>query len=119
MHKEDKDKNQQQKNMTHPLETTDQWDGLSDVWRELLGKREYEKPISAFPSDVPIPTLEVDPWSALLQANGVEVVDLQSIHLQISDQEVEQMLQVMHDNPDTRGDTSPPNDNQNAQSQSS
>ena len=95
MHKEDKDKNQQQKNMTHPLETTDLWDGLSDVWRELLGKREYEKPISAFPSDVPIPTLEVDPWSALLQANGVEVVDLQSIHLQISDQEVEQLLQVM------------------------
>lgn len=97
MHKETKDENKQQKKTVLPSEATDQMEGLSDVWRELLGNRGYEKLGPAFPGDTPIPTLEVDPWSALLQANGVEVVDLQSMHLQISDQEVEQLLQVMHE----------------------
>src|SRR5436189_4656129 len=110
MHEENKNQNMQQENASLPPEILAQLEGLSDVWRELLGNRVSERPSLASPADTPIPLLAADPWSALLQANGVEVVDLQHVHLQISDQEVEQMLQVMHDNPDTRGDTSPPND---------
>ena len=105
MHKENKDENKQQEYISQSSERisgmeifcTPPLDQLSDVWRELLGNHGNEKLVPAFPSDVPIPTLEVDPWSALLQANGVEVVDLQHIHLQISDQEVEQLLEVMPD----------------------
>ena len=105
MHKENKNEHKQQENVSHPPETTDgrgesctpSVDQLSDVWRELLGNSGREKLAPAFPSDTPIPTLEVDPWSALLQANGIEIVDLQRIHLQISDQEVEQLLEVLPD----------------------
>ena len=100
MHEENKAEDKQQKNIFLPPETIDQLDKLSDVWRELLGNRVYEKPLSDFPDDAAIPTLEVDPWSALLKANGIEIVDLQRMHLHISDQEVEQMLQVMPDDPE-------------------
>jgi hypothetical protein len=95
MHKENKDEKEQQKNVFLPPEIMDQLDELSDVWRELLGNRAYEKQLPALPDDAAIPTLETDPWSALLQAHGIEVVDLQHMHLEISEQEVEQMLQVM------------------------
>ena len=103
MHKENKNEIKQQEDVSHPPETTGlreepyalPLDQLSDVWRELLGNRGNEKLVTAFPSDAPIPTLEVDPWSALLQAKGTEIVDLQRIHLQISDQEVEQLLEVL------------------------
>jgi len=103
MHKENKNEIKQQENVSHPPETTGlreepyaaSLDQLSDIWRELLGNRGNEKLVTAFPSDAPIPTLEVDPWSALLQAKGTEIVDLQRIHLQISDQEVEQLLEVL------------------------
>ena len=104
MHKENKDENKRQENVSLPPATMDHLGELSDVWRELLGSRVYEKQLSAFPGDMPIPTLDVDPWSALLQASGVEIVDLQHMHLQISDQEVEQILQVMPDDPDNRDD---------------
>ncbi len=56
--------------------------------------------IAGASSEATLPTLEVDPWSALLHAQGVEVVDLQHIHLSISDQEVEQMLQIMQEQPE-------------------
>jgi hypothetical protein len=111
MHKENKDENKQQESVSLPSETTDgkeesgtpPLDELSDVWRELLGNRVHEKYL---PIDTPIPTLDVDPWRALLQASGVEVVDLEHMHLEISDQEVEQILQVMPADPDNR-DKSP------------
>src|SRR5262249_27624290 len=106
--------NTQQENASLPPEILGQLEGLSDVWHELLGSRVSERSSLASPTDTPIPLLAVDPWSALLQANGTEVVDLQHVHLQISDQEVEQILQVMHDNPDIKGDTSPPKDDQNS-----
>ena len=113
MHKENKHENKQQKNISHPPEITDggedsripltdpPQDQLSDVWRELLGDRGNERLAPTFLGDAPIPTLEVDPWSVLLQANGIEIVDLQRINLQISDQEVEQLLEVMHDEPES------------------
>lgn len=66
---------------------------LSDAWLELLGKH----------TDIPqasngtIPALESDPWSSLLHTNGVKTVDLQKVHLPMSDQDVEQLLHHMQD----------------------
>ena len=102
MHKENNNQNRQPENMPPPPGVIDRLDELSYVWRELLGSRAYEGPLTAVPGDAPIPTLDAYPWSALLQAHGVEVIDLQHIHLHISDQEVERLLQVMHDDPDNR-----------------
>ncbi len=72
---------------------------LSDVWRELLGASlaEIDAPESAV--DALVSALESDPWSALLRAKDVEVVDLQQVHLHMSDQDVEQALQVMQEHP--------------------
>ncbi|GCE25923.1 hypothetical protein KDA_14070 [Dictyobacter alpinus] len=77
---------------------------LSETWRELLGQRapggpEQEKsdPEGQKGTESSIPTLESDPWSTLIQAKGVEIVDLHKARLQISAQEVEQMLQVMQE----------------------
>lgn len=46
-----------------------------------------------------IPTLKSDPWSSLIQAKGVEIVDLHKTRLPISDQEVERLLKVMEEYP--------------------
>lgn len=73
---------------------------LSEVWQELLGGLPGEDEASTIPEEAAIPTLESDPWSELIQAQGVEVVDLQTVHLQMSDQELEQVLQVMQEEPD-------------------
>ena len=102
MHKENNTENKRQENVTFSHEVMDQLGELSDVWRELLGSRVYEKQLSAFPGNMAVPILDVDPWSVLLQAKGVEIVDLQHMHLQISDQEVEQILQVIPDDPDNQ-----------------
>ncbi len=72
---------------------------LSDVWRELLGNSSAEVEASQNSVEVVVPELESDPWSALLQANDTEVVDLQQVHLHMSDQDVEQALQVMQEHP--------------------
>ena len=110
MHKENQNENRQQTNLSLPSktnsetnsETNDGVNELSEVWRELLGNRANGTSLSDLPADMPIPTLEVDPWSALLQAKGIEIFDLQQIHLKMSDQEVEQMLEVMQDEPNAR-----------------
>ena len=77
---------------------------LSAAWQELLGRQtpgaskqssgdsEHQDKDQGV-----IPTLESDPWSTLIQAKGVEIVDLHKTRLQISDQEVEQMLEVMQE----------------------
>jgi hypothetical protein len=78
---------------------------LSQVWRELLGEA-HAQPV-ARPAEGIIPTLENDPWSALVHADGTEVVDLQKLDLHMSDQDVERVLQVMQDQP-----ASPPNKDQ-------
>jgi hypothetical protein len=75
---------------------------LSEVWRELLGQS--VEPVPAKPADGNIPTLESDPWSELVQVEGTEVVDLHSIRLQMTDQDVEQALQVMQEQPDASPD---------------
>lgn len=72
---------------------------LNEVWRELLGQS--VEPVSAKPADGNIPALESDPWSELEHAEGTEVVDLHSIRLQMTDQDVEQALQVMQEQLDS------------------
>jgi hypothetical protein len=75
---------------------------LNDVWRELLGQS--VDPVSAKPADGGIPTLESDPWNELEHVEGTEVVDLHSIRLQMTDQDVEEALQIMQEQPETGPD---------------
>ncbi len=79
---------------------------LSAVWQELLGVHPQAE--QAPPGDPGIPTLEKDPWSSLAHANGIEVVDLQKQHLHISDQEVEQVLELMQEQPAPEDGDEPP-----------
>lgn len=75
---------------------------LSPVWQELLGGRVNEP---ATPGEIGIPILESDPWWELLHENGVEIIDLQKKHLQMSDQDLERVLQIMQEQAaDTRQD---------------
>ncbi len=64
----------------------------SEVWLELLGKQ-TDTPVASST----VPALKSDPWRSLLLTNGVKVVDLQKVHLPMSDQDVEQMLQGMQE----------------------
>ncbi len=66
---------------------------LSDAWLELLGKQTE----TSMASNNAIPALESDPWSSLLHSYGVKAVDLQKVHLPISDSDVEQLLHCMQD----------------------
>lgn len=70
---------------------------LSDVWRELLGGRETE--VSPTSPEAPVPTLKSDPWSELLRAKDIEAIDLQQVQMHLSDQDVEQALQIMQEQP--------------------
>lgn len=72
---------------------------LSEIWQELLGSRLGEQAQTSS-SEATIPVLASDPWSALLHAKGVEMVDLHEVHLHMSDQDVEQALQIMQEQPD-------------------
>jgi hypothetical protein len=73
---------------------------LSQAWQELLGHDPGDTAPTAIPGGAAIPTFESDPWSALLHRKGVEIVDLQKVHLQISDQDLEQVLQIMQEQSD-------------------
>ncbi len=66
---------------------------LSDAWLELLGKQTD----TFIASNSTIPALESDPWSSLLHSNGVKTVDLQKVHLPMSDSDMEQLLHRMRD----------------------
>ena len=71
---------------------------LSNVWRELLGLSQDENSKSAGdPDQQAIPTLEGDPWQKLLEAENIELVDLQQVHIPVSEGEVEQMLELMQE----------------------
>ncbi len=67
---------------------------LSPVWRELLGGR-INDPVPQ--EELGIPVLDSDPWRELLHEHGVEIIDLQKKHLQMSDQDVEEVLQIMQE----------------------
>jgi ketopantoate reductase len=85
---------QQENDQTSDMSTTNNM--LSEVWQQLLGNRPLNADTLAALRES-IPTLASDPWSALLQAKGVEVVDLEQLHLHLSDQDLEQMLQLMQE----------------------
>lgn len=70
---------------------------LSMIWQELLGNHVPSSNGQILSSEVIIPTLDSDPWSELLHSQDVEIVDLQKVHLHVSDQDVEQALQVMQE----------------------
>ncbi len=70
---------------------------LSNVWLELLGLRPGENSVPIAPDQQAIPVVEGDPWRKLLQAENIELVDLQQVHLPISEREVEQLLQLMRE----------------------
>lgn len=79
------------------------FDELSDTWQKLIGshpsREETNTKIVIMPSE-----LADDPWSELLQAQGVEIVDLQrqrlqEIQISLSELELEQALQIIQEQP--------------------
>ena len=91
-------------------------DTLSETWHELLGIHPLETLVgvegvegvegvtaSAVPIGLSEPSsLVEDPWSELLHAQGVEMVDLQrsglaTVHVSLSEVEVEQVLQIIQE----------------------
>jgi hypothetical protein len=105
-----------QENLANQVDPT-----LSDAWRELLGlSNEATASTDAQPlhsranpcgspgaeSDpqpevgAEIPTLTNDPWAALQHGQGIEIVDLQQVHMQaLDDLDLEQALQFMQEHP--------------------
>ncbi|SRR5881396_1733420 len=80
---------------------------LNDTWRKLLGLSAIDSMDTQADAHLPVtPTIvQSDPWSQLLHAQGVEMVDLQHLRLSptqisLSDREVEQALQIMQEQPD-------------------
>ena len=69
---------------------------LSETWQQLLGNSPLDAETLAALRES-IPTIDSDPWSALLHAKGVEVVDLTQVHLDITDSDMEQLLQLMQE----------------------
>lgn len=69
---------------------------MSDIWRELLGNSAI-KTETAPPDEVEVPTLKSDPWSELLQSRDVEIINVQQVHLHMSDRDVEAALQFMQE----------------------
>jgi hypothetical protein len=82
---------------------------LSNVWRELLGLHRDENSTAVDSDQQIIPMLEGDPWQKLLEAENIELVDLQQVHIPVSEGEVELMLELMQEQT-TQG----PNDGKDA-----
>ncbi|HEV2474042.1 MAG TPA: hypothetical protein VGS41_15300, partial [Chthonomonadales bacterium] len=55
---------------------------LSAAWRALLGLEDSPSEPGAANDAPGAPVLKNDPWSALLQTQGIEAVDLQKLHMQ-------------------------------------
>ena len=76
-------------------------DELSDTWRELLGSHRIEEGVSI--EQITMPCLPAqDPWSQLIHAQGIELIDLQHLHMHekqmsLSELEVEQALQFIQE----------------------
>jgi hypothetical protein len=79
-------------------------DELNGTWRNLLGINDcslaYENATEN--SVQPAEPVVADPWSELLHAQGIELIDLQQYHPQkvqvsFSEQEVEQALQFLQE----------------------
>ncbi len=72
---------------------------MSDIWYELLGDSRIQIETTLPESEATLPTLKSDPWGELLQTRDVEIIDLQQLHLHMSDQDVEMALQIMQEQP--------------------
>ncbi len=73
---------------------------MSTAWRALLGL-EASAPAQVAPTSA-APVLTNDPWSALLQTQGVQVIDLQQFHTQtarsiLDEREVELALDIIQE----------------------
>ena len=85
------------------LEEYDQYVGLSDAWNELLGV--HSLGVVAIPNiTAVVPPVASDPWNELLHAQGIEIIDLQQVHLHtidapLNDFDVEQALHYMQELP--------------------
>lgn len=85
---------------------------LSDAWRQLLGMEAQASSLLAAPnqlivadagSEEGVLVLSNDPWTQLIHAQGVQVVDLQQAHLHpaqasVADSDVEHALDIMQEN---------------------
>ncbi|HLX55949.1 MAG TPA: hypothetical protein VKR83_02900 [Ktedonobacteraceae bacterium] len=85
---------------------------LSDAWRQLLGMEAQASPVpvsseQASAADAGaqegVLVLSNDPWTHLIHAHGVQVVDLQQAHLHpaqasAGDSDVEHALDFMQEN---------------------
>jgi len=84
-------------------EEYDQYAGLSDAWNELLGI--HSLGVQAVPNiSAVVPPVASDPWNELLNAQGVQVIDLQELHLHttdayLNDLDLEQVLRFMQELP--------------------
>ncbi|HEX4206611.1 MAG TPA: hypothetical protein VHZ51_20920 [Ktedonobacteraceae bacterium] len=74
----------------------DERQDLSETWQELLGLAREPQQHDA-PTEEPMPGLTSDPWNELARAQGTEVVDLHAIQWQVSDQDIEQALEIMQE----------------------
>lgn len=70
---------------------------LSETWQQVLGGHSTYSHVPRDSAEATIRSVNVDPWYALAHAKGVEIIDLQQFHLHLSDQDVEQVLQVMEE----------------------
>lgn len=97
----------------YTMESCQANDMLSEIWHELLGTHSLKTQVvdeggeGVGAPEVPMGLLELssfegDPWSELLHTRGVELVDLQhselaTVHVSLSEVEVEQALQIMQE----------------------
>ena len=93
MQKEDDERLQEQQREGGHGEATE----LSNVWLELLGLCPGENRVPTSSDQQAIPIVEGDPWRKLLEAENIELVDLQQVRLPVSEREVEQILQLMQE----------------------
>lgn len=70
---------------------------MSDIWRELLGNSASKIETTTPDGEAEVPLLKSDPWSELLQSRDVEIINVQQVHLHMSDRDVELALQVMQE----------------------
>lgn len=70
---------------------------MSVIWWELLGNSPRKIETLLPDDEAAMPLLKSDPWGELLQSRDIEIIDVQQLHLQMSDQDVESVLQVMQE----------------------
>jgi hypothetical protein len=93
--------NDEKKNTNRSAEQPLLPDELSEAWRALLGQPAQEMQEGAIDANLAEP-LAGDPWRYLLNAQGMQTVDLQKVHLrdlypEASDEDVEHALNLMRE----------------------